>query len=166
MLNEKILKALNRQTNAELASAYLYLAMAAWFDGRNLRGCAGWLKVQAQEELLHAMKLYGYINERGGKVTLAALEAPAAEWSSPQAVFEAVRAHEQKVTRAIGELADLAAAERDHATSGLLQWYVGEQVEEEANAEDLVHKITMVGQSTHGLYLLDKELGGRKAGGD
>jgi len=166
MLSERILKALNRQTNAEIYSAYLYLSMAAWLDARSLRGCAGWMKAQAQEELLHAMKLYGYINERGGKVELAAVEAPPAAWDSPRAVFEAVRAHEQKVTRGIYELVDLAASERDHATSGLAQWFVGEQVEEEANAEDLVHKIAMVGESSQGLYLLDKELGARKAGGD
>ena len=166
MLSERILKALNAQTNAEMASAYLYLSMAAWFDAQSLRGCAGWMKAQAQEELLHAMKFYGYIVERGGKVGFAAVEKPPAEWNSPRAVFEDVRAHEQKVTRMINELADLAASERDHATSGLLQWFIGEQVEEEANADDLVHKITMVGASTHGLYLLDKELGARKAGGD
>jgi ferritin len=166
MLSEKVLKALNRQTNAEIASAYLYMSMAAWFDAHNLRGCAGWMKAQAQEEFLHAMKFYNYINERGGKVEFAAVEAPPAGWNSPQAVFEAVRGHEQKVTRGIYELVDLAASERDHATTALLQWFVGEQVEEEANAEELVHKIAMVGQHPHGLYMLDKELGGRKAGGD
>lgn len=166
MLSEKILKALNRQMNAESASAYLYMRMAAWLDARNLRGCAAWMKAQAHEEFRHAMKFYDFINERGGQAVLAAIEAPPAEWNSPQAVFEGVRDHERKVTRGINELVDLAAAERDHATSAFLQWFVTEQVEEEASAEDLVHKIGMVGQHPHGLYMLDRELGKRKVDGD
>ncbi|HUT36864.1 MAG TPA: ferritin [Planctomycetota bacterium] len=161
MLSKKMEDALNKQVNAELFSSYLYLAMAADFEAKNLPGFAHWLKVQAKEENGHAMKFYGYINDRRGRVTLTAIAAPPAEWATPLAAFEAVLAHEEKVTGLIKGLVELAAKERDNATSVLLQWFVTEQVEEEKNADAIVQQLKRIGDSAHGLILLDRALAQR-----
>jgi len=120
-------QALNNQLNAELYSSYLYLAMAAHFESTSLKGFANWMTVQAQEELAHAMKFYNYIVERGGRVRLAAIAEPVAEWDSPLAVFQAVYAHEQKVTGLINDLMKLAREEQDNACEIFLQWFVTER---------------------------------------
>lgn len=133
-------KALNGQLVAELYSAYLYLAMAAYFDAGDLPGCARWMRVQAQEEVTHGMKFYFYVNERGGRVALGPLAAPPAAWDSPVAAFEHVLAHERKVTGMINELVKLAAAEKDEATSDFLRWFVEEQEEEEESAQKVLRK--------------------------
>jgi len=133
MISKKIEKALNKQINAELYSAYLYLSMVAYFESVNLPGFANWMKVQTQEELMHAMKIYDFVNERGGRVVLKAIEAPPTEWDSPLDAFEATYKHEQKVTGLINNLVNLAIEEKDHATSSFLQWFVNEQVEEESS---------------------------------
>jgi ferritin len=161
MLSKKMQEALNGQINAEMYSSYLYLSMEAYFESISLNGFANWMRVQTQEELTHAMKFYGFINERGGRVALAAIDAPPGEWDSPLAVFEAVYEHEQKVTGLINDLVDLSQSERDHATYNFLQWFVAEQVEEEDNASTLVDEIKLVSDSQGGLFLLDRELGQR-----
>ena len=156
-----MLDALNEQINAELYSAYLYLSMAAYFNGVSLSGCARWMEAQALEELSHAMKIYEFVNERGGRVTLSAIEAPPSSWESPLEVFEAVYAHEQKVTSLINDLVNLAIEEKDHATNNFLQWFVKEQVEEEASADAIVQKLKLMGEAKGGLFMLDRELGQR-----
>ncbi len=161
MLGEKMQKALNDQINAEFFSAYLYLAMEAYFESRGLPGFANWMRCQSQEEVVHAMKLYDFINERNGRVTLKSLETPPGEWDSPQQVFEAAYAHEQEVTGLINSLVDLAIKESDHATNTFLQWFVAEQVEEEATACGVVDRLKLIGSSGDGLFQLDKELGQR-----
>ena len=141
MLNGKIEKAFNDQLNAELYSSYLYLSMSAYFQSINLSGFASWMRAQAQEELVHAMKFYNFINGRGGRVILKAVEAPPVSWESPLAAFEATYEHEQKVTGLINQLVELAMAEHDHASSIFLQWFVSEQVEEEASAQRAPRKL-------------------------
>jgi ferritin len=161
MLNNDMEKALNAQVNAEMYSAYLYLSMSAFFQSKSLSGFAGWMRVQAQEEMVHAMKFYDFINERGGRVILEPIEAPPTDWDSPLATFEAVYAHEQKVTGLINELVELALEKHDHATNIFLQWFVSEQVEEEDSANEVVEKIKLVGDAKGGLFMLDRELGQR-----
>jgi len=161
MIKEKIQDALNEQINAELYSSYLYLSMSAYFESNNLKGCANWMRVQTQEELVHAMKFYDYLIERGGKVVLSSIESPPTEWPSPLAIFENAYQHEQKVTGLINELVDLAIAEKDHATNNFLQWFVSEQVEEEASADEVVQKIKLMGDARGGIFMLDRELAQR-----
>jgi len=161
MLNEKIQAAINKQIVAETYSAYLYWSMAAYFESVNLAGCAQWMKAQVQEELFHAAKLFNFVAGRGGRVVLGAIDAPPTEWDSPLAVFEHAYQHEQKVTGLINGLVDLAVEERDHATRNLLDWYVDEQVEEEASADAVVQKLKMVGDAPGGLFMIDSELGQR-----
>lgn len=161
MLNKKIQEALNGQLNAELYSSYLYLSMSAYFQSIDLSGFANWMRVQAQEELMHAMKFYDYINERGGRVLLKKISDPQTEWESPFAAFEHVNQHEQKVTGLINKLVDVAIKEKDHATNNFLQWFVSEQVEEEASANEILQRIKMVGEDGSGLLLLDQELARR-----
>jgi len=161
MVDEKMQEALNKQLNAELYSSYLYLSMSAYFQSVNLGGFANWMRVQAQEELMHAMKFYDYVNERGGRVTLHAVEAPPFEWGSPLAAFEDVYRHEQRVTGMINKLVDLAVEARDHATNNFLQWFVSEQVEEEASADEVVQKLKLVGDDASGLFMIDRELAQR-----
>lgn len=161
MLNKKIEKALNEQINAEMYSAYLYLSMSAYFESENLSGMANWMYVQYQEEMSHAMKLYRYVNDRGGKVTFKEIKAPQTSWKDSVDVFTNVLEHERHVTSLINSLVDLAIEEKDHATNNILQWFVAEQVEEEANAEDILEKTKRVIDSKNGLYLIDKELSSR-----
>lgn len=161
MLKKKVEKALNQQLNRELYSAYLYLSMSAYFESTNLKGFANWMRIQTQEELMHALKFYSYIIDRGGRVTMEAIEAPPSEWKSALAAFEQVSDHEQKVTALIHELVNLAVAEQDHATNGFLQWFVAEQVEEEASVDAVRHKLTLIGEDGGGLFMLDGELGQR-----
>ena len=161
MIKEKMQNALNEQTNAELYSSYLYLSMSAYFQSVDLSGFANWMRVQAQEELMHAMKLYDYVNERGGRVILSKIEGPPTEWDSPTAAFEHVYKHEQKVTGLINGLVNLAIEEKDHATNNFLQWFVTEQVEEEASANEVLQKLKLVGEEGSGLLMLDSELAQR-----
>lgn len=158
MLNDKMQQALNRQLNRELYSAYLYLAMAAYFDSIKLKGFANWMRVQAQEEVEHGMKFYDYIVESSGRVIMADIEAPPSEWTSPLDAFEFTFKHEQKVTGLINDLVNLSLAENDEATNNFLQWFVKEQVEEEESADAVVQKIKRAGAD---LSMLDQELGKR-----
>jgi ferritin len=161
MLTEKMEKALNEQVNAELYSAYMYLSMVSYFQDINLPGFATWMKAQAQEEMFHAMKIYDYIAERGGRVLLAPIAGPPTEWESPVAVMEAVLEHEQKVTGLINGLVDLAIAEKDHASNIFLQWFVSEQVEEEDSVGDVLNKVKLMGGTGGGMFMLDRDLGQR-----
>ncbi len=161
MISKKIQDALNDQINAELYSAYLYLSMQAYFESVNLSGFANWMKVQTQEELTHAMKMYGFVNERSGRVVLGVIEAPPTEWDSPLAVFEAAYSHEQLVTGRINDLVNLAIEEKDHATNAFLQWFVDEQVEEEASADAVVQNLRMAQDAPGALFMIDRELGQR-----
>ncbi len=161
MINPKIEQAINAQINAEMYSAYLYMSMSTYLDTVPLPGFANWMRVQAQEELTHAVRLHNYLRERGGRVLLTAIEAPPTEWDSPLAVAEAVAAHEAKVTGLINDLVDLAMAEKDHATYNFLQWFVAEQVEEEAGADELVGQFKMAEGARGAMFMLDKQLAGR-----
>ena len=161
MLKKKILKALNDQINAEMFSSYLYLSMEAYFQSLSLKGFAAWMRVQAQEEMVHAMKFYDFINERGGKVTLEAIAKPESTWASPLAAFEAIQKHEEHVTSLINNLVDLAISEKDHASNNFLQWFVSEQVEEEASATAVVDRLRMIQDNPSGLFMMDAELGKR-----
>lgn len=162
-LSEKMLKALNRQLNRELYSAYLYLSMAAFFDAKGLSGFAHWMKVQAREEIEHAMKFYDYINSRGGKVVLEELEAPPSEWGSIRELFREALSHEQEVTRRIHELVDLANEEDDKATLVFLNWFVEEQVEEEEIFQDILQKLEFAGETPQAVLFLDSKLGQRQS---
>jgi ferritin len=161
MISKKMEEALNAQVNAEMYSAYLYLSMETYFKSLNLNGFANWMRVQTQEEMTHAMKIYDFINERGGRILLKAIDGPPTKWVSPLAVFEAVLKHEQKVTGLINDLVDLAIKEKDHATNSFLQWFVNEQVEEEASADEAVQQLKMMENAPGGMFMLDRELGQR-----
>jgi ferritin len=161
MLKKTMEKALNQQINAELYSAYLYLSMSAHFQASNLKGFANWMRVQAMEEFTHADKFSTYVLDRGGRVVLTAIAGPPVTWKSPLAVFEETARHEQKVTALIDALVDLAIKEKDHATNNLLQWFVSEQVEEEANAQALAQQLKLIGEDGQGLLMLDRELAQR-----
>ncbi|MCU0724098.1 MAG: ferritin, partial [Planctomycetes bacterium] len=143
MLDEKMQKALNEQINKEFYSAYLYLSMAAYFHANDLPGFANWVTVQAQEETFHAVKFFGHVNDRGGRAVLAAIDAPPVEWKTPEAVFKEILAHEEKVTASIHALVDLALKLKDHAANTMLQWFVNEQIEEEANATKVLKAIRL-----------------------
>ncbi len=161
-IKDKITKAINKQINAELYSSYLYLAMAAYFESRNWSGFAHWMRLQAQEENIHAMKFYDYVLERGGEIKLEDIKAEDAEWKSPLEVFEAVYEHELKVTALINDLLKLARQEDDAATESMLKWFIDEQVEEETHAKQIVDKLKLIKDSANGLFMLDHQLGERK----
>ena len=162
-IDAKMEEALNRQINAELYSAYLYLAMAAWLEDQNLPGMAAWMKAQAGEELGHAMKFFEFVNERDGRVVLAAVEQPPTEWDSPAALFRAAWEHEQKVTGLINDLVTLARDLKDHATEFFLQWFVTEQVEEETSTRTIAEQLERLQGAPHALFMMDRELGRRGA---
>jgi ferritin len=164
MISKKMEEALNSQINAELYSAYLYFSMAADFETKNLSGFARWMYTQAQEEFGHATRFYNYINEQQGKAKLGAIEAPPTEWASPLEVFEAAYKHEQHVTSLINNLVSLAMEEKDYATNIFLQWFVTEQVEEEASASTIAEKVKMIGEHPQGLFMMDRELAQRQPG--
>jgi ferritin len=161
MIKEKMEQALNKQLNAEFYSSYLYLSMSGVLERMGLTGFANWMRIQTQEETAHAMKFYEHIIERGGTVELATIKAPPRDWSSVLAICEATLEHEQKVTGLINDLVDLAVKEKDHASNMFLQWFVTEQVEEEANADDIIQKLKLAGEAKGALFLLDKDMGAR-----
>jgi ferritin len=162
MISEKMQKALNDQLKEEYFSSYLYLSMAAYFESNNLNGFAHWMKTQSEEEKGHAMKFYGYINEQQARVSLNAIDKPQMDWVSSLAAFEETLKHEQKITKHINTLMDLAIAEKDHATTIFLQWFITEQVEEEAHAAHIAEQLKMIGDSKQGLMMLNSILGQRK----
>ena len=161
MINEKMQNAFCEQINKELYSEYLYLSMKAYFLNLNLNGFATWMDVQVQEEHAHAMGMFDYVIERGGKVELLAIDKPETNWNSPLDVFKAVLAHEEYVTSRINALMDVAEEEKDRAATIFLNWYLKEQVEEEANVGGVLAQLEMIGDDKSGLFALDKELGAR-----
>jgi ferritin len=161
MIKEKIEKSLNLQLNQELYAFYLYLSMAAYFDSLNLNGFSSWMRFQAEEEKTHALKFYDYILQANAKVDLQNIEAPKKTWKSTLDVFQDTYNHEKKVTESIYEIVDLAISEKDHATHNFLQWFISEQVEEEATALKILEKIKFIGDNQGALFILDKELGSR-----
>ncbi len=161
MISQRMEEAINKQINAEMYSAYLYLSMAQYFESIGLKGFSNWMNVQFQEEQYHAMKFIDYINERGGRVKLTPIEGPKIEWNSPLDVMEDTYKHEQKVTSMINNLMNLAIEEKDHASNNFLQWYVAEQVEEESNDTDIIDKLKIVGDKGNGIFMLDNELSAR-----
>ncbi len=161
MISQEMREALNTQINEEMYSSYLYLQMAAGFASNNLPGFASWMNVQVQEETFHAMKLYNYIIERGGHVRLLAIAEPPAEWDSTLAAFEAALAHEQRISGCFDKLIALAKQQGDNATEIFLQWFVTEQVEEEAAADEIVQRIKLMGDAPGGIFMLDQQMAAR-----
>ncbi len=161
MISEKLEKAINDQINAEFYSEYFYLSMYAYFERMNLQGFKNWMNVQMQEEHAHAMGLFEYLQERGGKVVLEAIEKPKTDWSSPREVFEDVLKHEQLVTSKINALLDVAEEVHDRAAVSFLDWYLKEQVEEEANVGNVLKTLNLVCDDRQCLFMLDKELASR-----
>jgi len=164
MIKKKIEEAFNKQINEEIYSFYLYLSMAAWFDSIALKGFSMWMKIQAQEEMFHAMKFYNHILERGGNVELAKIAEPKAKWETPLNVYEESLTHERHITGCIDNLMNLILGEKDHAGQSLAQWFVDEQVEEEANFSEIVDKLKMIGDHNPLLLMQDKEMGQRQPG--
>lgn len=161
MLTEPLQKSLNEQIKNEFYSANLYLAMVAWFEDQGLPGFATWMRVQYQEELGHGMKLFEFILARDGKVVIEAIEAPPLEYASPLAAFEAALEHEKTISGMINDLYDLAETANDHATRAMLQWFITEQVEEEASAKLAVDKLKLAGSDSGALFVLDQQFGTR-----
>jgi len=163
MQSKTVESALNKQINEELQSAYIYLGMAAEADRLGLPGFANWFKMQYQEELVHADKFFNYILERDGEVKLDALAAPQIKDATPLSLFESALEHERHISACIFKLKDLARAESDHATDVFLEWFVTEQVEEEANARGVIDQLKMIDGNKNGLFMIDRELAGRQA---
>ncbi|MCK4870993.1 MAG: ferritin [Gammaproteobacteria bacterium] len=161
--NKQLFNKLNEQINRELHASYLYLAMSAYFEDINFPGFAKWMRMQSKEEVGHAMKIYDYLIERGERVVLTQIKTPKTEWKSPLDAFKGALAHEEKVTALINNLMDLAIKFKDHAAVSFLQWYVTEQVEEEANATGIVERLKMVKENTPALLMFDNVLGKRGA---
>ncbi len=161
MISERLNKLLNEQVQKEFYSAYLYLGMEAYFAEQNLDGFANFFRVQVQEERDHAMKFFNYINEKGGKVELLQIDAPLLNFKTAEEVFENTLKHEQFVTQSIYNIINAAIEEKDHATNQFLQWFVSEQVEEEATAEKNLRKLQLIKNDSSGLFMLDAELAQR-----
>lgn len=161
MINEKVGKILNEQVNKELYSAYLYLSMSAYFSDLGLLGFANWMRIQAQEEQAHAMFIYDFLLDRGEKVVLSAIDAPPSTWANSLNVMEEVLKHEVYVTSLINNIVSVAEEVKDRATMSYMNWFVDEQVEEEANAKEIIDKLKLIGDDKSALYLLDKDLSTR-----
>lgn len=161
MLNEKMEKEFNEQINKELFSAYLYLDMKSRFSEMNLQGFVNWMDVQVQEEKAHAMGMYDYVLERGGKVELLAIDKPEVEGKTPLEIFEHVLKHEEFVTSRINHLMDVADEVRDRAALSFLDWYLKEQVEEESNVGGVLATLRLIGEDKKALLMLDKDLAAR-----
>lgn len=158
MIKEKMLNALNEQINAEQYSSLLYLSMSAWFSEKGLPGFANWMYIQYQEEMTHANKFFKYVTERSGKVTLKAIEQMPTEFKDIVDVFEKTKTHEELVTSLINNLVDVAIAERDHAAQSFLKWFVDEQVEEEANVQEILDTLKLINGQGNGIFMLDREM--------
>ncbi len=164
MLSEKMQAALSRQINEELESAYVYLAMASESERLGLPGFTNWFKLQYHEELGHADRFFNYVHERNGKVNLEAIAKPNISDETPLSLLEKTLEHEQHISKCIFNLKDLARAESDHATDVFLEWFVNEQVEEEASVQTVIDQLRLIDGSPNGLFLIDRELASRQAG--
>ncbi len=163
MIDPKMAQALNEQINKEMYSAYLYMSMSAFSNKTGLKGFANWFMVQYHEEMFHAMKLYEYVQRQGEDIKLETIKAPPSDFSSQLDMFTQTLAHEQYITSSINELMELAISKKDHATQIFLEWYVTEQVEEEENDNDIILQLKLIGDNTHALLMLDRELTARIA---
>ncbi len=161
MISQKLQDALNYQINKELFSEYYYLSMASYFNSAGLDGFENFFLIQVEEERFHAMKMYHFLNERGGRVVLSQIDMPKTDFKSPLEVFQLAYEHEQFVTKLINDLMDVAIAENDHAARSFLNWFVDEQVEEEASMEAIVNKLKLIGKEGNGLLMMNKELAAR-----
>lgn len=161
MLSKKMEKALNEQINREMYSAYLYMSMSAHSSSIGLPGFANWFMVQYKEEMEHAMRIYDYVDDQGGKIKLMGIDEPLYDFKDPMDMFKKTLKHEQFITKCINELVDLAIKEKDHATQIFLQWFVTEQIEEEGNDNDIISKLELAGSKGNGLFMIDKELSAR-----
>lgn len=161
MLKPKVKQAINDQINAEIWSAYMYLSMSTYFTTLGLNGFANWMRIQWQEELSHAMKFFDYMVERGEQPILKPIAAVPSKWKNPLNVMQETLKHEQHVTALINNIMDIAIDEKDHATKSMLQWFIDEQVEEEANAQAIIDDLKLVDGNGHGMLLLDRELKNR-----
>ena len=161
MLSQEMQDALNKQINEELESSYLYQAMACYFEHNTLRGFANWMRIQTEEERGHAQKLINYMQDRGARVKLTGIQGPKADWKDSLAVFEDALEHERHISQCINKIQSQAIKEGDHATHALLEWFVTEQVEEEANASAIVDQLKLVEGAPGGLFLLDREMAQR-----
>jgi ferritin len=158
MLKEKVLKAINQQINNEYFSAYLYLSMSSWFQGKGLPGFANWMYIQYKEELAHGDKFFKYVGERGSQVILKAIAPVDTDFESVVAVFEKTLEHEQFVTASIHKIMDVAIEEHDYATQSFLKWFIDEQVEEEAAAGEILDTLRMLNGHGNGIVMLDREM--------
>jgi len=161
LISKKLATAINEQINKELYSEYLYLSMASYFSSIGLDGFENFFLIQVQEERFHAMKMYNFLSERGGRVIMKAIDAPETDFESPLQVLQKTYEHEQYVTSLINNLMDLAISENDHATKSFLNWFIDEQVEEEASMETIVNKLKLIDGKGNGMLMLDKELSAR-----
>ena len=157
-MNEKVEKLLNEQIKAEAESSQIYLAMASWAENKGINGTAGFFYKQADEERMHMLKLIRFVNERGGRVIIPAIPAPETNFSSLQEVFDMLLKHEMIVTEMINEVVFVCQEERDYTTHNFMQWYVAEQLEEEAQARTILDRLKMIGDDKGGLYLFDRDL--------
>jgi ferritin len=165
MLSQTLVDALNEQIRHEFNSSYLYLAMAAQLESVSLSGAAHWMRLQSQEEWAHGMKIFGYLIDRGARVTLRGLAEPPGEFPGLTGLFEQVLAHERKVSGLIHAVYELAVGERDYPTQVMLQWFISEQVEEEKNAETILEQLRLVGDKGTALFMMDRALGARAGSG-
>ena len=161
MIKDNICDALNAQINMEYHSSYSYLAMSKFFLEQNLNGLANWMRIQAQEELIHGMKIYDFVDERDGIINFTDIKQPRQKWDSPIDVFEEALKNERAVSESIYDIVDLSLSERDHATNTFLQWFVAEQVEEESTIKEVIDNLRLVGNDGNGLFLLDRDMGQR-----
>ena len=161
MISQKLQDAINEQINKEIYSEYLYLSMAAYLESQGFAGMASFMVTQAEEEHFHAMKFYRFLNERGGRVIIKEIAQPQIDFDEVSQVFDLAYEHEQFVTKSINNLMDVAIAENDHASKSFLNWYVDEQVEEEATFDNITNQMRMIGGKGHGMLMLDKEMGQR-----
>jgi len=162
MISQSVQDSICKQVNNELTAAYLYMSMVAYFEERNLHGMANWMRLQTQEEVQHAQRLFNHVLTRGGHVSLEAIPQPQGEFSSPLEVFQIALAHEQKVTAEINALYELALSEKDYPSQVELQWFITEQVEEESSTSEIVDRLTLIGEDPTGLLMIDDQLGARQ----
>jgi ferritin len=164
MLSETIQQAINKQISMEFAASHAYLAMAAFFEERNLPGFAHWFRVQSEEERGHALRFFDYVNDRSGRVTLEGIPEPQVEFGAPLDALEQALSHEKRVTAAINSIYALAARESDYATQSMLKWFIDEQVEEEKSADAITQQLRRIGDDGTGLLMIDRQLAARTGG--
>jgi ferritin len=166
MISQAMQDTFNKQINEELFSAYLYASMANYFEDRSLKGFAHWMRLQSEEELAHTRRFVTYLNDRGGRVVLDAIAAPQIEWETPLAAFEGAYEHECHISACINAMVTQSVEEKDHASHAFLEWFVTEQVEEEANADDIVQQLKLMDGAPGGIFMIDRELAQRSAAAD